>query len=171
MSRIGRLRLTPYTFAGHDDMASPRSRVPVLAALVAVAGLFGCGDGGGGNGGGFEPEFDLAVVVEGTVLDSAEQPIFGVTIQITAYVWDGVCTTELVGPPVTTTVTEEGSFSRTVGFEGPTDNEIEACITVEALPPLGYFPDARSNIRTEIRPLDDGIDVVRVALVLEQNPL
>jgi hypothetical protein len=154
-------------------MASPRSRVPALAALLAAAGLFGCGDGDGGGGGPIDPDFDLAIIVEGTVLDFAEQPVFGVTIQITAYVWDDGCTTELVGPPSTTVVNEEGAFSKTIGFEGSVDNEIEACLTVEALPPLGYFPDTRSNIRAEIRPRNDpsGVDVVQVALVLEQTPL
>jgi hypothetical protein len=150
-------------------MAWSPSRVSTLAALLALTALFGCGDDGGG-GGPFDPEFDLAVIVEGTVFDIAAQPIFGVTIRITAYVYSGsACTTELVGPPATTNVTEEGSFSKTVGFEGPTDDEIEACLTVEALPQAGYFPESRS-IRAEIRPLDEGVEVVQVALVLEPTP-
>jgi hypothetical protein len=137
--------------------------------LLAVFALSACGDDTGG-GGPIDPEFDLAVVVEGTVLDASQQPVFGVTVRITAYVWNGACTTELVGPPATTSVNEEGDFSRTMGFEGSTDDEIEACLTVEALPPEGYFPDARSNIRAEIRPQDQGVEVVQVELVLEQTP-
>ena len=93
------------------------------------------------------------------------------TVRITAYFWNGaVCTTEPVGPSVTTTVTEEGAFSRTMIFEGPSDEEIDACLTIEALPPDGYYPDTRSNLRAEIRSLADGVDLVEVALVLEPTP-
>ena len=149
-------------------MAHRRPRVSALATLVALSVLSGCG-GGDGGGGPIDPEFDLAVGVEGTVLDLEGQPVFGVTVQITAYVWTVTagCTAELVGPPQTTPVNEEGDFNKTLGFEGSLEDEVEACLTVEALPPLGYFGDTRSNIRAEIRPRDQGVQVIDVALTLE----
>ena len=59
-------------------MALNRSRVSVLATMAAISALAGCGGGDGGGNGPTDPEYDLAVIVEGTVLDAAAQPIFGV---------------------------------------------------------------------------------------------
>ena len=143
--------------------------------MVALSALIGCG---GGDGGIIPPppdEFDVQVVVEGTVLDLEAEPVLGVTVRISVYRFEvGTgCTTQLVGPPATAVVTEEGDFARTVIYtvEDTDINYVEACLTVDALPPVGYFGDSRTNLRAQLRRALDGVDVVGgVDLVLEPDP-
>ena len=156
-------------------MSSKRVRLPNLATMVVVSALFGCS----GTSDPIIPpppsEFDVSVVVEGTVLDVTAQPVFGVTVRISVYRFEvgAGCTTQLVGPPATAIVTEEGDFARTVVYtvQDADIDYVEACITVEALPPSGYLGDSRSNLRAQLKRLLSGVEVVGgVDLVLEQDP-
>jgi hypothetical protein len=115
------------------------------------------------------------VVVEGTVLDLQAQPVFGVTVRISVYRFEATgpgCTTQLVGPPTTAVVTEEGDFQRTVVYtvENTGVEYVEACLTVEALPPAGYLADSRTDLRAQLKRLLAGVEVVGpLALVLEPS--
>jgi hypothetical protein len=152
-------------------MASRQSRVSTLITLVAMAAATGCQ-------GTTDPpkppppaEFDVSVVVQGTVLDLQAQPVFGATVRISVYRFEApTCTTQLVGPTMTATVTEEGMFSQVMVYTvaDPGVDYVEACLTVEALPPTGYYADSRSNLRAQLKRLVAGVEVVGpVDLVLE----
>ena len=153
-------------------MAPIRSRVSTLATLAAVSALFGCGGDDDDPIFPPPPDFEVSVVVEGTVLDLQAQPVFGTTVSVSVYRFEAGtgCTTQLVGPPATTNVTEEGLFARTIVYtvEDSGLDYIEACVTVEAVAPSGYFPDSRSNLRAQLMRRELGVVVVSgVDLVLE----
>ena len=153
-------------------MAPIRSRLSALAAMAAAFGLFGCGGDDDDDIFPPPPDFEVSVVVEGSVLDLQAQPVFGTTVNMSVYRFDvGTgCTTQLVGPPATTNVTEEGLFSRTIVYtvEDNGLDYIEACVTVEAVAPTGYFSDSRSNLRAQLKRREIGVVVVSgVDLVLE----
>jgi hypothetical protein len=155
-------------------MAPTRSRASTLATFAVASALVGCG-GSGGVDPPFVQDFDVSVVVEGTVLDLDAEPVLGVTVRISVYhfVIGTGCTAQLVGPPTTAIMTEEGNFSKTVVYtlDDPDIEYVEACITIDALPPTGYFGDSRSNLSARLKRLPDGVEVIEgVDLVLVRDP-
>ncbi len=117
-----------------------------------------------------DPDFDLAVLVLGSVLDEANEPICGVIVRNSAYPWNGSCGTEMIAPPVQTSIAELGEYDWVVTSDG--EEEFDACITLEAIPPEGLdlVGETRSHLRAKIRPLEEGIETLNVHFTLLPIP-
>ena len=152
-------------------MAILRPRVRALLSIVPLMTLASCGGGNSNGGVGPELPFDLGLFIQGTVSDGSDDPVFGVTLRVTTYQWNGQCTNVMFGPVNSLTVNELGRFSATLGY-GRGEDDVQVCLTVEAIPPSGsnLAGEVRSAIRAEVRPLEDGLQLVEVDFVLSPNP-
>jgi hypothetical protein len=112
----------------------PRASRHLLAAsLILAAGAAGC-SGGGPSGPPIGGHFQSAVIVRGNVQDSQGHEIFGTTVRVTVYDYDGSCSAEPVTDPFDVTVDEIGDYYVLATFDR---SGFQACLEVQALPPGG----------------------------------
>ncbi len=138
----------------------------LLAGFVLATAVASCGGGNPTDPGvGPGPEFDLVIMLFGSVTDLAGEPLGQVTIEATTFRRQGACDDQPVGLPQSTTTDEDGTYRLTITLEG--EDEFEACVTVDALPPAGSELQPVSHIRqVRARLRDERIDPLRVDITL-----
>ena len=142
-------------------------RYPVTLAVGACLAtlLCGCGSSPTGDGVGTGPDFDLAVRLVGLVTDLSGEPLGQVTIRATTFLKEVDCAAQALAPPVEVVTDEDGTYELTITFNG--DDEFDACIKAEALPPPELLLQPTSRIsQVEVRTRDEQIEEVRVDFTL-----
>ncbi len=107
------------------------------------------------------PQFNLAARIEGRVFRTGGELIGIATVRTTVFLKGTGCGSEPLAPPFEVETDEEGGYAQSLTFSG--NDEFDACLTIEAIPPPGSELRPSSTVREiEIRPLNEGIQTIRV---------
>ena len=145
----------------------PRYLAIATASLTTL--LVACGGATsptGGGGGGNNPLVGARVI--GVVTDGNNgEPVPLVTMRATMFVKNGTCATQPLVDPFETMTDEEGNYL--INMNLPGNQEFDACVSVEALPPPSRpdLPPDLSQEEVEVRPWLEGIETITANFALK----